>query len=141
MSDSKTANLASDTREATRTLELFAVLPDRFKGREVVVEFVAPQAWHSLCGSTAKALGLKYGASISASLQIAGGRGWTIVAQDELAESLVKTPAKTRVRLKAVTAFGVRYETEYTEDGPRSELFMVKALLAKEVVEIGERSS
>lgn len=99
-----------------QVLARFQILPKRFRGRDVVVEFVM-DGFSSVPADTCKALRLEVGATVSDYTSLANGRAFHVYASGDLAERVLDIEKGSKVRAEAVTVYGTTSEVQYHEDG------------------------
>jgi hypothetical protein len=99
-------------------LHEFGALPKMFSGRQVSIEFINQAGFGSAQEEACHALGLELGASVVDSVQLDSGDHVRIFGERDIALALRRLPKNARVRVRAITAFGVYKRVDWTEDGP-----------------------
>ena len=129
---------SDDIKKSKEILDKFEVLPKRWRGKEVVIEFVNEGRFQQTRDDTADALSIEIGASVSDCLKVNDNREWYIYGENELAEHLLEIPEDVRVRARAITIFGVKKEVDYADDGFITRVGTEKGLLIKEILSVNK---
>lgn len=123
-----------DISKSNDVLHRFKVLPKRWRGKEVVIEFVNEAGFTSVVDEIASALNIDIGGSVRCYLKINRNRHWYTYGDGDLAEQLIDLEKNIAVKARAVTLFGVTEDVVWTDDGPIKRPESVKGLLIKEII-------
>ena len=123
-----------DISKSNDVLHRFKVLPKRWRGKEVVIEFVNEAGFTSVVDEIASALNIDIGGSVRCNLKINRNRHWYTYGDGDLAEQLIDLEKNIAVKARAVTLFGVTEDVVWTDDGPIKRPESVKGLLIKEII-------
>ena len=110
----------------------FGKLPKLFRNRSVTVEFVGG-GFDSASEETCDALDLDIGATVRAYGQV-NGRSMHVYGEGDMALTLLRLPKKTKLRVRAQTAFGVKEDAQWTDDGTITKKDVVCGLVIKEII-------
>ncbi|MEE8056323.1 MAG: DUF4062 domain-containing protein [Pseudomonadales bacterium] len=125
-----------DVDKSNEVLRRFDVLPKRWRGKEVVIEFVNAADFTSVYDETASALNIDIGGSVGDYLKINSKDLRYVYGEGDLAEQLIDLEKNKTVKARAVTLFGIAVTSDWTDDGPIKKSESVTGLLIKEVISV-----
>jgi Domain of unknown function (DUF4062) len=117
-------------------LQQFAKLPKLFAGKQITVEFMNNGDFRSAFAEECTAFGLEMGASVVTRVTLSTGDHFSICGERDVALALCKLPKKVRVRVRAVTAFGVYKRVDWTDDGPVLTPEIETGLIIKQIMQM-----
>lgn len=129
---------SDDIEKSKKILKKFVVLPKRWRGKEVVIEFINEDGFGSTYAELADALNIAIGASVRDYLKINNEESWYIYGENEIAEQLLELPKDVRVKARAITVFGVMKDIHYAEDGSITKVESTNGLLIKEILSVNK---
>lgn len=97
-------------------LREFALLPKVFSGRPLIIEFVTKGGFKAAFPEACRALGLEIGATVFDRVKFTKGGDERVFAERDHALTLCRLPKGTKIRARAVTAFGVYDRIDYLDE-------------------------
>lgn len=132
---------AADQLSDTDILQQFEALPKMFSGRQVSIEFVNEANFRAALAEACHALGLELGASVFDSVKLNSGERVRIFGERDIALALRRLPKNARVRVRAITAFGVYKRVDWTDDGPIATPETETGLIVKDILRAEHESA
>jgi hypothetical protein len=119
----------STSDETQLTLDRFKRLPKRYQGKTVEFLISNDDEFTAVDADTCESLNLPIGDTVSDGLEIENCGFWYLYASGETANNLLNEPKFTRLRVWAQTRFGVKTDTQWTDDGPHAEKSIILGLV------------
>jgi hypothetical protein len=116
-------------------LRRYELLPKRFQGSRLVIEFQTPKDIRRASADLCDALGLEIGATICAWVELKGVDHFTLFASNEVAEQLLQLAPGIEITARVRTLFGIASRIEWSEDGPITTKEELTGLLVEAVVD------
>lgn len=124
---------SEDTIDLLRKYEL---LPKRYRGRELEIEFENEANFESVDAELAEAMHVEAGASIRGYLELTNKKHFYVFAENDMAEEVLAIPKGARVRARAITLFGIVRRVLWGEDGPVTQPEECTGLLLKRIARV-----
>jgi hypothetical protein len=102
--------------ETKLTLERFSQLPKRYRDHTVDI-VIETNRFRSADAQTCEAIGLPTGETVADHVNINGCGNWWLYASGDIAEKIIAVPKAARLRVTAKTRYGVKTDTEWTNEG------------------------
>jgi len=124
------------SEDAIDLLRKYKLLPKRYRGREMEIEFENMANFHSVNAELAEAMDVEAGASIQDYLELTNNEHFYVYAENDIAEEVLAIPKGARVRARAITLFGVVRHVDWGEDGPITRPEECTGLLLKRIAKV-----
>ncbi|MCX5995983.1 MAG: DUF4062 domain-containing protein [Chloroflexi bacterium] len=126
----------SKSEDKTDLLRKYKLLPKRYRGRELEIEFENEADFETVDAKLAEAIDVEAGASIRAYLKLTNKECFYVYAENDMAEEILAIPKGARVRVRAITLFGIVKDVDWGEEGTITRVEECTGLLLKRIVQV-----
>lgn len=117
-------------------LRKYKLLPKRYRGRELEIEFENKADFDSVDAELAEAMDVEAGASIRDYFKLTNKEYFYVYAENDMAEEVLAIPKGARVRARAITLFGIVKHVDWGENGPITRPEECTGLLLKRIEQV-----
>lgn len=122
-----------EAKTSVAILRDYFVMPKRYVGKEVVVDFVAGPDFGAANEACCEAWSLVLGETVSASVKLLDGNTWLLVGEGDIGERLRRIPQGEVATLRGIISYGEVADTELLKLGKEKKQ-PISGLLIKEIL-------